>query len=226
MKVSLNDSDHCSLAPVRATPLTGYIYRVRPKLTRRLVRWWPVVLLIAALVVVLASGGFSRRTDLATPAALGQELDCTDLVFTFERATAQHVVSSYADPYWEVVVLDTVRYPQDESLAPISGGYGHFSFRDPRTRQISQWDGQLILDDDVNRSYVPPGNAVMTLSLISRFPDSYLPGTELDMGVNRMEHTDNVVFGLGGGHKNWNIDSSASSWVLKLPVTTLPERHG
>ena len=47
----------------------------------------------------------------------------------------------------------------------------------------------------------------------------------MELGVNRMEHTDNVVFGLGGGRKNWNIDSAASSWVLKLPVTELPERR-
>lgn len=203
---------------------SDYIYRVRPKATRFL-RWWPIAVLVLTVVLAVAAGGFSRRSDLAVPAALGQELDCRDLVFTFERATAQHVVSAYAGSSWEIVVLGTVRNPQDESLTPISGSYGHFAFRDPRTHQISQWDGQLILDGDASRTYVPPGNSVLTLSLISRFPDSYLPGPELELGVNRMEHTDNVVFGLGGGRKNWNIDSAASSWVLKLPVTELPERR-
>ncbi|MEE9965396.1 MAG: hypothetical protein K4304_09955 [Propionicimonas sp.] len=197
---------------------------MRPKATRFL-QWWPIAVLVLSVVLVVAAGGFSRRSDLTVPAALGQELDCRDLVFTFERATAQHVVSSYAAPYWEVVVLGTVRNPHDESLTPISGDYGHFSFRDPRTREIFGWDGQRLLDDDPNRTYVPPGNSVLNLSLISQFPEHYRPGTELDMGVNRMEYTDNVVFGLGGGRKNWNIDSASSSWVVNLPVTVLPERH-
>lgn len=162
---------------------------------------------------------------MKVPAVPGQELDCRNLVFSFSRATARPVTSSYSGKSWEIVVYGTVRNPNDEALQPLSGDTGNFAFKDPRGGEIALWDGRLEIDGDANRQFVPPGNMTMDLALTIRFSDAYVAGPELLMAVSHMEYTDNVVLGLGGGSKRWNIDSAAPTWMLTLPVTTLtPQR--
>lgn len=193
----------------------------------RILRWWPwaVIALVVALVVGL--GGFDRRSDRNVVAAPGDELDSHDLVFTLSRATAQHVTSPYAEPYWELALLGTVRNPQDEDLAPVSGSYGHFALKDPGSGTVEVWTGGgLIVDGDPLRTTIPPGNLSMTLSVPVKFPDSYAPGPTILVAVAQMEYTDNVVLGLDGGERHWNIDSTAPPWLVTLPVTELPERRG
>lgn len=193
--------------------------------TAKLLRWWPLAAVVVAVALIIGLGGFSERTDLKVPAAPGQELDSRDLVFSFSRATAQQLTSSASDSSWEIVVYGTVRNPNDEALQPISGDNGHFAFKDPRGGEIALWDGRLAIDGDPNRQYVPPGNTTMDLALTVRFTDAYVAGPELLMAVSRMEYTDNVVLGLGGGAKRWNIDSASPIWMLTLPVTTLPAQR-
>lgn len=189
-------------------------------------RWWPLAAVVVAIALIVGLGGFSQRTDMKVPGTPGQELDCRDLVFSFSRATARKVTSPYSGTSWEIVVYGTVRNPNDEALQPISGDTGHFAFKDPRGGEVALWDGRLAIDGDTNRQFVPPGNTTMDLALTVRFTDAYVAGPELLMAVSHMEYTDNVVLGLGGGHKRWNMDSASPTWMLTLPVTTLssPDR--
>lgn len=192
----------------------------------RILRWWPLAVITLVVALVVGLGGFDRRSDRNVAAAPGEELNSHDLVFTLSRATAQHVTSPYADPYWEIALLGTVRNPQDEDLAPIPGSYGHFALKDPDAGTIEVWNGSgLTLDGDPLRTTVPPGNVTMTLSVPVKFPDSYLPGRQILVAVAQMEYTDNVVLGLDGGERHWNIDSTAPPWLVTLPVTQLPERR-
>lgn len=207
--------------------MNSYIGPMKAAPVARILRWWPwaVIALVVALVVGL--GGFTQRSDRNVVAAPGEELNSQDLVFTLSQATAQHVTSPYADPYWEIVLLGTVRNPHNEDLAPISGEYGHFALKDPGSGEVEVWNGAgLSLDGDLLRTSVPPGNATMSMSVPVKFADAYVPGPEILVAVAQMEYTDNVVLGLDGGQRHWNIDSTVPPWLVTVPVTELAERRG
>lgn len=199
---------------------------MKPAPLARVVRWWPVAVIALVVALVVGLGGFDRRSDRNVEAAPGAELNSQNLVFTLSRATAQHVVSPYVAPYWEIVLLGTVRNPQDEDLAPMPGEYGHFALKDPGSGEVEVWNGSgLTLDGDPLRTTVPPGNVTMAMAVPVTFADSYVPGPQILVAVAQMEYTDNVVLGLDGGDRHWNVDSTVPPWLVALPVTELPERR-
>jgi hypothetical protein len=194
--------------------------------TRRwLRRFWPAVVAVLALLVMLGAGGFTTRTDRFVPAAAGAELDCRYLVFTFSQATVKHVISG-SDQHWVVTAVGTVLNPNDEALSPIGGDYGQFVFRDDASGQTavpSVVPGTL--GGDARRSDVVPGAAPISIEVQAEFDNIYAPGATVTFAVAKAEYTENIVLGLGGGDKQWNKDSFEPLYLLNLPLAQLPEER-
>lgn len=188
-------------------------------------RWWAVPAVIAAVAVVIALGGFNRRSDVFTATAPGAEIDSVNLIYTFSKATAQKVVSDYSDPYWEVVAIGTVSNPNDEAVAPLLGDYGQFALKDPASAQVAvpTW-GSVEIGGDELRTQVVPGMEPASITIRVEMEGSFSPGADIVLAVAPAEYTDNVVLGLGRGRKNWSKDSLAPMNLLHLPLDTLPER--
>lgn len=193
-------------------------------LPRRLARLWPVLALVVAAGILVATGAFERRTDLVLSVAPGVEVDCRNLVFVFRGATAQRVTDFAGNQTWEVVTSGTVRNPNDEALAPLTGDYGNFALRDPRSRLVVNPE-YVTVGDSLARLYVPPGDTTMAVGVTFELPDTFEPGDTIDLGLVPMEYTDNAILGLGGDPV-WNVDSNAPASVVALPLTRLPDREG
>jgi hypothetical protein len=200
---------------------------VKAQVTAIVGKWWPLLALLLAVAVVIAFGGFGKRSDIFTATDVGAEIDCGNLIFAFSGATAQHVVSEYSPPRWEVVAIGTVRNPNDEALQPLFGDYGQFAFKDPASDQVVVpfWGNSRIGGESL-RSYVPPGMPSTSIDISVSMDESYSPGSDIILAVDPAENTDNGVLGLSAGRKNWNKDSLAPVRLLNLPLTILPERKG
>lgn len=193
----------------------------RPRLRSALRLWpWLAALLVVALVVGL--GGFARRTDGLVPAALGEEIDSHNLVFTFMSATLQSVADFSGKREWRVVAVGTVRNPNDETLYPILGPTGNFVIHDRASTRTADPESVRIGDSD-QRSLVPPGNTAMALQVTFELAAEYVPQPSIELGVAPMEYTDPVILGLGGGEREWNVDSYAPMALVVLPLTRLPD---
>lgn len=194
-----------------------------PKILRVAVaKWWPLLAVLLVLATIVGVGGLEQRTDMMVDAQPGEELNSHDLMFTFSEATVQRVTGGYSANEWRVAAKGTVRNPNDESLAPITGDYGHFGFKDEASGQISIADSTL-LGGDLNRSLVVPGAPAIEIAVMTKFDSGYQPQREVLMSVCQMEHSDNTVLGLGGGQARWNIDSTKPCYLLHLPLTRLPD---
>lgn len=183
---------------------------------------WPVVVAVLALALVSALGGFDRRSDRFVTADLGAEIDAHDLVFTFSSGTLQHAKGTYSGDRWKLVVNGVVLNPNDEDLAPITGEYGHFGFKDEESAQVSVAQ-TTILGGDSDRTYVPPGRSPVDISVLAEFDASYAPQKEVLFTVCQMEYTDNTVLGFGRGSAKWNVDSTKPCYALHIPLTRLAD---
>ena len=191
--------------------------------TRGLRRLWPLAALAVAVLALFGAGGFERRTDQLVPAALGAEVDSHNLVFTFTSGTLQSVTDFSGDQDWRIVLAGTVRNPNDEALAPITGAYGNFIVHDPVSRLTAEPEGVQIGDSD-HRGLVPPGDTTFDLRVTFTLPEQYRPAAGIELGVFPMEYTDNVILGLGGGSRTWNVDSHAPAALLQVPLERLPDQ--
>ncbi|MVA74924.1 hypothetical protein GC722_02610 [Auraticoccus sp. F435] len=186
----------------------------------------PVLVLALLLGLVAALGGFERRTDRLTVMAPGAELDCHQLVYTFDSATVRRTQG--VDGVWEhqLTVSGTVRNPTDEPQAPRYGEFGSLVVRGvpgPLTATIEAVAlGSSFEELSVNtRDFVAPGAPALPLEVRFTLPDDYEPSDVVLLGAFEMEYTDNYVLGLGGGQRSWNKTDDA--YAVYLPLTVLPE---
>jgi len=184
-----------------------------------------VLAVVVAAGILVATGAFERRTDALKTAQPGTEVDCRNLVFAFRSATAQRVTDFVGKQTWEVVTSGAVRNPHDEALTPLTGDYGNFALRDPRSRLVVN-PQYVTVGDSLARLYVPPGGTDLAVAVTFELPDTFEPGDTIDLGLVPMEYTDNAILGLGGGQAEWNVDSHAPATVVPLPLTRLPDREG
>jgi len=206
---------------VRLASMTAIPATRRP--TPRWVKIVAVASAVAAAILVAgvyAAGGFNQRSDWEVRGP-GEEMDAGNLVFTAVSATAQRGDAA-AGGRWTVLVTGTVRNPQDSSLAPILGDRGNLFARDHSGGTVSTLASARLGDDDA-RTEVPPDNRPLAMVAQFRF-ETFEPGTTLDVAVARMEFTDNSVLGLGGGAKEWNVDSAALLQMVSVPLTVLPPK--
>jgi hypothetical protein len=191
-------------------------------LPRRLARFWPLVAVLAVVALALGTGAFERRTDRLVPRPAGSLVDCGNLVLAFTSATAQKVTDSTGSASWTVVANGSVRNRHDEALAPITGERGNIAARDPLSGRTFT-PKYFSMGASWSRLFVPPGDSAFDLTATFEFPADFRPGPDLELGLFRMEYTDNVVLGLGGGVKEWNVDSTAQVSLLDLPLSRLPD---
>ena len=191
------------------------------RLARALRLWpWLVGLLVVGLVVGL--GGFARRTDGLRPAAIGEEVDSHNLVFTITGATLQAVPTVSGTTEWKVEVAGSVRNPNDEALAPILGPSGNFILHDAASGLTAEPEA-VTLGESSRRYRVPPGNTTMSLTIDFTLPPDYAPQTGIELAVAPMEHTANAVLGLNDDELVWNLDSFAPMSLVQLPLVRLPD---
>lgn len=191
-------------------------------LARRLWPWFAAVLVVA---LVVALGGFDKRTDQLVPTSPGVEIDSHNLVFTLTSATLQSVADFSGKREWRVVAAATVRNPNDETLYPLLGPTGNFVLHDPASKRTAEPESVRLGDSD-QRSLVPPGDTPMAMEVSFDLPAEYQPQASIEVGVFPMEYTDSVILGLGGGELAWNLDSYASAALVTLPLTRLPDAEG
>lgn len=185
-------------------------------------KWWPVVVAVLILALVSVLGGFERRSDRFVAADLGAEMDAHDLVFAFSSGTLQHAKGTYSGDRWKLVANGVVFNPNDEGLAPITGEYGHFGFKDEESSQVSVAQ-TVVLGGDSDRNYVAPGRSPVSISVLAEFDSSYAPQKEVLFTVCQMEYTDNTVLGFGRGSARWNVDSTKPCYALHIPLTRLAD---
>jgi len=189
---------------------------------RRALRLWPWLTGLLVIGLVVGLGGLERRTDTLQPAAVGEEIDSRNLVFTITGATVQKSAPDSADTEWDVRILGSVRNPNDEALAPILGQTGNFVLHDRASGRTAEPDSVRI-GESFNRTLVPPGNSTLPLTITFTLPQDYEPQPGIELGVARMEHTANTVLGLNDGELVWNVDSYAPLSLLDVPLTRLPD---
>jgi hypothetical protein len=171
--------------------------------------------LVAAIGIVGALGGFEQRSDHRQLPA-GTEIDANNLVFTLDHATAQRTTSGG----WTVVVFGQVRNPHAEPLAPIVGDYGNLVVR-PAVRLQSAAVSAFTLGGTWRRAYVPPTNRPIPFEASFTLDPQDQLGDTMDCAVFTMEYTDPTILGLGTG-PYWNVDSYARVQYATLPLTLLP----
>lgn len=186
-----------------------------------------VLVALAAIATIAAAGGFERRTVRTVAVPAGTELDAGNLVFRLDSATVQYRSETTGDP-WQVVVIGSVRNPNDESLAPLSGGYGNLVGIDRGSDQYIEDAifGLGVTDPDQpwanRRQVVPPVDEWMELRAAFTFEMTYHPGDTFEIGVVPMEFTANSILGLSD-EPSWNPDSFAQPWSVTVPLTRLPD---
>lgn len=190
------------------------------QIPRRLRIGIPLLAVGLAVGLVVGLGGFETRQDQSQVMAVGAELDCEDLVYTFDSATVQKVENLAGEPAWEVWALGTARNPNDEPLGPGTGEGGSLAVRGAPGPEIANAESVTIGDEESARSAVPPGDVAVPLRVGFELPGSYQPSDRLQLATIVMEYTDNSVLGLGGGERSWNKTDDA--WTVFLPVTQLP----
>lgn len=190
----------------------------------RIPRWARigVPLLVLALVagVVVGLGGLQKRQDLLTTMAPGVELDCVQMIYTFDSATAQPVERHDGTRGWDVVVSGTVRNPHDEPFVPKLGEVGSYVARALPAGQVVVPSSSQVGPALDQRSTVPPGNVPFDLELTFELDDTYQPTDWFQVATFLMEFTDNSVLGLND-ERVWNKTDRA--WTVYVPVTQLPE---
>ncbi|MCE1173961.1 MAG: hypothetical protein LWW77_05045 [Propionibacteriales bacterium] len=173
--------------------------------------------LIAAIGIVAALGGFEQRAD-HLQLAPGTEIDANNLVFSLEHATAQRTSSGS----WTVVVSGQVRNPHPEPLAPIVGDYGNLVVR-PAVHTQAAVVSAFALGGTWRRAYVPPTNRPIPFEATFTLDGQDQLGDTMDCAVFSMEYTDPTILGLGSG-PYWNVDSYARVQYATLPLTVLPQQ--
>ncbi len=191
----------------------------------RFLRLWPWLAAVALVALVVGLGGFDKRTDRLVPTSPGAEIDSHNLVFTFTGATVQSVADFSGKRQWRLVAAGTVRNRNEETLYPRLGPTGNLAVHDPASGRTAEPESVRIGDSD-QRSLVPPGDTPMALAVTFELPAEYEPQASIELGVFPMEYTDPVILGLGGGEKEWNIDSYAPAALVVLPFTRLPDAEG
>lgn len=190
---------------------------------QRALRFWPWLVLLVILGLVIGLGGLARRTDKLTPTDLGTEIDSHNLVFTITGATLQKI-ENYGGGYeWRVDAAGSVRNPNETALYPILGPTGNFVVRD-RASGLTAYADSVTIGDSRNREVVPPGNASLTLTVTFTLPEEYLTQPDIELAIAPMEYTDNAVLGIGGGQKEWNVDSYTPFSLLQVPLTRLSDK--
>lgn len=197
-----------------------------PTRTRR--PGWLIAILAAAVVVGLIAvlGGLQRREVVAVGVPPGTEIDARNLVFRLDSATVQYLTETTGDP-WKVVVSGSVRNPQDETLAPITGRYGNLVAVQEGADPGATGDFYARLGPDnpelytTARRLVPPTGQWMTLTATYRFAEFPDTGT-IEVRVVPMEFTANTILGLNDTPV-WNVDSGALPSSVSLPLTRLPD---
>ncbi|MGV8907501.1 MAG: hypothetical protein ACOH1Y_00820 [Propionicimonas sp.] len=190
---------------------------------QRALRFWPWLAVAVIISLVVGLGGFAKRTDNLTPVELGTEIDSHNLVFTISGATLQKVANFGGGNEWSVEASGSVRNPNDEALYPILGPTGNFVVHD-RASGLTADANSALVGDSRNRELVPPGNTSLPLTISFTLPEEYVPQEGIELAIAQMEYTDNVVLGLGGGQKAWNVDSYAPLSLLQVPLTRLADK--
>ncbi|MFT3862210.1 hypothetical protein [Micropruina sp.] len=190
-------------------------------------RWLLAALAVGLMIGLVALlGGFQRRQAEAVSVPAGTEIDARNLVFRLDSATLQYLAKTSSEP-WEVVVSGSVRNPQNETLAPITGSYGNLvaivEQAEPRatgdfTARLGPENPDLFSSD---RRVVPPNDQWMTFTATFRF-DEFPETDTLDVRVVPMEFTANTVLGLSDTPR-WNVDSYALPSSVMLPLTRIPD---
>lgn len=195
---------------------------------RSAMRGWLIAGLAAVLVVGLVAllGGFQRRQTVAVVVPAGTEIDARNLVFRFDSATLQYLTET-SGSRWKVVVSGSVRNPQEETLAPITGNYGNLVVIEDQAEPRATGDYYARLGPDnpdlytTARRMVPPTDQWMTLTATFRF-DEFPEADTIELRVVPMEFTANTVLGLSDT-PNWNVDSYALPSSIFLPLTRIPD---
>ncbi len=190
----------------------------RDRLRRgRLVTATAAAVLVAAVGVVALLGGFTRRTDLITPVAVGSVITTGPYEITLTSATLQHTTSR---DEWDVVAHGTARTTGTTSIAPSTGVDGFFYAKDPATGEAQPL---RTVDLGESTSYehldnLTPGLPAVPLTLTFRFARQ--PGESVVLAVFGQEHTTPYLF---SDELGWRPTSAAST--MTVPLERLPDRE-
>ncbi|MDR1807306.1 MAG: hypothetical protein LBR33_05240 [Propionibacteriaceae bacterium] len=181
-----------------------------------------VALVVAAVAAVVGGGGLAPREGGVVYAGPGDEADAHNLVFRFDRATAQHKT---ALDTWEIVVTGSVRNPQSTSAGLIGGSHGslwgYYDGAASALQPASTVLGRYAADEDyVLRRVVPPDGEWLDLRVT--FAAAAFDRAQFAVIVTPMEFTDDSLLSLYGT-PSWNQDSYADLTAVVLPVEVLPE---
>ena len=196
--------------------------------TRTRLRGWLIAALTAALAVGLVAvlGGFQRREVTAVSVQPRTEIDARNLAFRLDSATLQYIAETSNKP-WKVVVSGSIRNPQAETLAPITGPYGNLIGIAPEAEPRATGDYYARFGPEnpelltTGRRVVPPTDQWMTLTATFRF-DDFPEADTFEVRVVPMEFTANTVLGLNETPR-WNVDSYALPTSVLLPLTRIPD---
>lgn len=198
--------------------------------TRRRVALGVVVgILVVAVVVVAALGGFAYRSSQSVYVPLGQEIDNGEMVFLPESATVQYDSSSETYP-WRIIAYLKVRNPQADALAPIPVFAGNIAGIDPQTRATSDVSSTYLgtPTDDNNglgstaRQNVPPDNQWLDMQVTFKPDPSFKPGQTYMVGFQQMRYAVTLLFGYST-QKEWAGDPFARPAIVELPLTRLAD---
>ena len=176
------------------------------------------------LIAVL--GGFERRSVTAISVPPGTEIDARNLVFRLDSATVQFLTKT-SDKPWKVVVSGSIRNPNDETLAPITGSYGNLIALADRAVPDVTGDyyprfGPLNPElSSPGRRVVPPTDHWWPLTVTYGFQE-FPEADTFEVVVVPMEFTANAVLGLNDT-PNWNVDSYELPTSVVLPLTRIPD---
>jgi hypothetical protein len=184
-------------------------------------------LLLALIGALLIGKGFDQRKD-GIEVAAGSEIDCRNVVFRFDRASAQSSVNAFTqETKWQILVYGTVRNPNTDNVPAFTSSTPNIVATDPETKttEYPKWFqlGAYEREPKIStRQMVPPGDEWMPISFAFEFPAEYQPAATLPVSAGEMEFSNIALWGLGDD-PSWNYDSYGKIYRTYLPLTVLAE---
>jgi len=188
-----------------------------------------VGMLVIAVGVVAALGGFAYRASQSVYVPLGQEIDNGEMVFLPDSATVQYDPQNDTQP-WEIIAYMKVRNPQSDSLPPIGTWSANIVGVDPSTRAVTEsanvYLGTPSVDGNglgsISRSNVPPDNQWIDMQVKFNPDPSFQPGQTYLVGFQQMRYAVTILFGYTTD-KEWAGNPFARPVIVELPLKRLPD---